>query len=159
MVNKGYTLLILLFAVSVITIGLLIAVSNGFRGLGLFGTEWFVNWGTKRSLGLSSILMSAALFMVVRSGSPLEFLVPLAMYGFAGGIVTPVILDYIAHRAPPNALGIVMGTHEAVYGLGMCMGPIIGGSIAEAFQPSTLYLILAVLSLLILPLSGSLRKG
>jgi MFS family permease len=103
------------------------------------------------------MLMSGALFMVSKSNGTLEFALPLALYGFAGGIITPVILDYIAHESPSEALGASMGLHEFVYGVGMSLGPIVGGAIAEAYNPSTLYLALAVLVLLIIPLSLGLK--
>jgi len=40
----------------------------------------------------------------------------------------------------------------------MSLGPIVGGAIAQAYNPSTLYLTLAGLVLLILPLSLGLKE-
>lgn len=140
-------------------IGLLLTMTNGVRGLGFFNAERFVKWGTRRSLGLAAFLLCGAFFMVAFSKTALSFLLPLTMYGLAAGIITPVVLDYIAHRTPRDALGTVMGIHEGIYGVGMSVGPIAGGAIAEAFQPSTLYILLAVTSLLIVPLSFGLKKG
>ena len=139
-------------------VGLLLTVSNGFRGLGFFSAKRFVSWGAGRSLFVASILMCVALSMVVYSVDALGFFLPLAMYGLAGGIVTPVILDYIAYRTPSDALGTAMGVHEAIYGFGMCVGPVAGGFIADAFSPSTLYVSLAFLSLFMLPFSRALAK-
>jgi MFS family permease len=104
------------------------------------------------------MLMSGALFMVSKSNSTTEFALPLALYGFAGGIITPIILDYIAHKSPNEALGAAMGLHEFVYGVGMSLGPIAGGAIAEAYNPSILYATLAALALLIIPLSLGLKE-
>jgi MFS family permease len=143
--------------ISASAIGLLLTMTNAVRGLGFLSGERWVRWGTRRSLWVSSMLMSGALFMVSKSNGTLEFALPLALYGFAGGIITPVILDYIAHESPSEALGASMGLHEFVYGVGMSLGPIVGGAIAEAYNPSTLYLALAVLVLLIIPLSLGLK--
>ncbi len=139
-------------------IGLLLTMTNAVRGLGFLSSERWVRWGTRRSLWISAILMSGALFMVSKSNSIIEFALPLALYGFAGGIITPIILDYIAHESPKEALGASMGLHEFVYGVGMSLGPIVGGAIAEAYNPSTLYMTLAALVLLILPLSLGLKE-
>ncbi len=144
--------------ISASAIGLLLTMTNSVRGLGFLSSERWVRWGTRRSLWVSSILMSGALFMVSKSNSIWEFALPLALYGFAGGIITPVILDYIAHESPSEALGASMGLHEFVYGVGMSLGPIVGGAIAEAYNPSTLYMTLAGLVLLILPLSLGLKE-
>jgi len=139
-------------------VGMLLTISNGFRGLGFLGVRRFVSWGVGKSLFVASILMCVALSMVVYSVDAPGFLLPLAIIGLAGGIVTPVILDYIAHRTPSDALGTAMGAHEAVYGFGMCVGPVVGGLIADAFGPSTLYISLAFLSLFMLPFSRALAK-
>lgn len=145
--------------ISASAIGLLLTMTNALRGLGFLSGERWMRWGTRRSLWVSSILMSGALFMVSKSNSITEFALPLALYGFAGGIITPVILDYIAHRSPKEALGAAMGLHEFVYGVGMSLGPIVGGAIAEAYNPSTLYLLLAALVLFIMPFSMAFRSN
>lgn len=137
-------------------IGLLLTMTNGVRGLGFIFVERFVGWGERRSLALASCLMGAALTIMAFSRSTLGFIVPLALFGLSGGIITPVIQNNIAHRSPRHAFGTVMGVHESVYGVGMCFGPMVGGAVAEAFQPATLYLSLAALSLVILPLSRGL---
>ena len=144
--------------ISASAIGLLLTMTNAVRGLGFLSGERWVRWGTRRSLWVSAMLMSGALFMVSTSNSTLKFALPLALYGFAGGIITPVLLDYIAHRSPSEALGAAMGLHEFVYGVGMSLGPIVGGAIAEAYNPSILYVILAALALLIIPLSLGLKE-
>jgi MFS family permease len=139
-------------------VGLLITVSNGFRGLGFLFAERFVDWGVKKSLALSSALLSVALLLVTFSRGEVSFLLPMSLLGFAGGIITPVILDCVANETSPEALGAALGTHEAIYGLGMCLGPVAGGAFAEAVQPTTLYLVLAMLSLLMLPVSRAMRE-
>ena len=144
--------------ISASAIGLLLTMTNAVRGLGFLSSERWVRWGTRKSLLISSTIMSGALFMVSRSNSISEFALPLALYGFAGGIITPIILNYIAHESPSEALGAAMGLHECVYGVGMSLGPIAGGAIAEAYHPSILYLLLAVLVLLIIPLSLRLKE-
>jgi predicted MFS family arabinose efflux permease len=139
-------------------VGLLVTVSNGFRGLGFLFAERFVDWGVKKSLYLSSVLLFMALLLVAFSRGEAGFLLPLSLLGFAGGIITPIILDCVANGTPPEALGAALGTHEAIYGIGMCLGPVAGGALAEATQPTTLYLTLAMISLLTVPASRAIRR-
>ncbi|MFQ6052692.1 MAG: MFS transporter, partial [Candidatus Bathyarchaeia archaeon] len=106
---------------------------------------------------LSSCLMSVSLLIFAFTKATSGFFLPLALFGLSGGILTPVIQHIIARRSPRRALGTAMGLHESVYGVGMCIGPLVGGAIAEAFQPATLYLSLAALSLVILPLARGIR--
>jgi len=137
-------------------VALLLAVSNGFRGIGFLYTERFVDWGVKKSLIFASILLFISLLIVAFSIRSTSFILPMILFGLAGGIITPVILNCVTRKTQSNTLGVALGAHEAIYGLGMCIGPITGGFIAEAYQPATLYLTLAILSLLILPVSRSL---
>jgi MFS family permease len=139
-------------------VGLLVTVSNGFRGLGFLFAERFIDWGVKKSLALSSVLLFTALLLVAFSRGAVSFLIPMILLGFAGGIITPVILDCVANGTSPDALGAALGTHEAIYGIGMCLGPVAGGAFAEAIQPTVLYLALAVLSLLIIPVSRGIGR-
>ncbi len=93
------------------------------------------------------------------ASSTLEYAFPLVLYGTAAGIMTPLMLDYIAKRCDKENLGAAMGLHEGVYGIGMCLGPMIGGTIAEVWGPPLLYRILAVLALTMLPLAYMLTRN
>jgi MFS family permease len=139
-------------------VGLLVTMTNGVRGLGFLSSERFVRWGSTRALALASVMLAVGLTLFSFSSSVEGFVVPLILYGGAAGIVTPVILDIIAKRCDKGALGTAMGVHEGVYGVGMCLGSMAGGAIAEFYAPGTLYLFLAALSLTILPLSVVLAR-
>ena len=80
------------------------------------------------------------------------FMIPLVFYGMGSGIMTPVVLDFISKRTPPRLRGTAMGVHEGIYGIGMCLGPLIGGAIADNYSAFTLYTLLVGVSLFILPL-------
>ncbi len=134
-------------------IGLMLTMTNSVRGLGFFNVERFVDWGERRSLCLASCLMCAALSIIAFSRSMPSFIAPLAMFGLSGGIITPLIQNTIARRSPRHVLGMAMALNESLYGVSMFIGPLVGGFLAEVFQPTTLYLSLAGLSLVILPLS------
>ena len=132
-------------------IGLLITLTNGVRGVGFITVERWVNLGTKKSMALATILLTASMYTVGGASNTAEFALPLILYGVASGIITPVMLDYITKRASKNGLGLAMGAHEGTYGLGMLLGPMIGGYIAETYSIPTLFLLLTGVSLLILP--------
>ena len=133
-------------------IGLLLTLTNGVRGVGFITVERWVNLGTKKSMALATILLTASMYTVRGASNTAEFVLPLILYGIASGIITPVILDYITKRATKKGLGLAMGAHEGTYGLGMLLGPMIGGYIAETYSIPTLFLLLTGVSLLIFPL-------
>lgn len=133
-------------------IGLLLSITNGVRGCVFFNVERLVEWGTWKSLLTVSSLLAASMYLVRNAETGLEFALPLVLYGLGSGIMTPVALDFISKRTPERLRGTAMGVHESIYGVGMCLGPLIGGAIADTYSASMLYSILVLVSLLILPL-------
>ncbi|MCX6649225.1 MAG: MFS transporter [Candidatus Bathyarchaeota archaeon] len=140
-------------------VGLLLTMTNGVRGVGFFNAERFIKWGTRRSVSLASLLLFGGMLILSYASSTLEYALPLVLYGAAAGIMTPFMLDYIAKRCNKESLGAAMGLHEGVYGVGMCLGPMVGGTIAELWGPPLLYRLLAVLALTMLPLAYMLSRN
>jgi MFS family permease len=132
-------------------IGLLLTITNGIRGTFFFNVERFVRWGTWKSLLLASSFLALSMFLVRSGQTALGFGIPLIFYGAGSGIVTPVVLDFISKRTPSRLRGTAMGMHEGTYGVGMFFGPLIGGAIADAYSAFTLYSLLVIVSLLVLP--------
>jgi predicted MFS family arabinose efflux permease len=133
-------------------IGFLITMTNGVRGLMFMCVGRFVAWGTRKSVSAAAVLLAASMFLARLASGVMGFALPLFLYGVGSGIMTPVVLDFIAKRTSKEALGSVMGVHEGVYGVGMFIGPFAGGLIADAYGASTMYTLLVAASLLILPL-------
>ena len=46
---------------------------------------------------------------------------------------------------------------RGVYGVGMCLGPLAGGFLADAYGPSTLYLALVVVAFVMMPLTWRMK--
>lgn len=132
-------------------IGLLLTITNGTRGLFFLNVQKLVNLGTRKSIIAASIFMAISMFLVRSGGDAMSFGVPLVFYGAGSGIMTPVMLDFISKRTPERLRGTAMGVHESIYGIGMCLGPLLGGAIADTYSASTLYSILVGVALLILP--------
>ena len=139
------------------TVGLLVTMTNAVRGLTFVNVERFVAWGTRRSVSLAALLLVSGMLLFSYSAGLAGYAAALALYGVAAGIMTPVVLDYIAKRCELGSLGAAMGLHEGTYGLGMLTGSLGGGALAEAYGPQILYRALAVLSVVILPLSRRLE--
>jgi MFS family permease len=139
-------------------VGLLLTMTNGVRGVGFFNSERSIALGIRRSVSLAAVLLFVGMMVFSYATSLVEYAIPLVLYGVAAGIMTPVMLDYIAKNCDKENLGAAMGLHEGVYGVGMCLGPMIGGTIAEVWGPPTLYRLLAALALTMLPLAYMLGR-
>ena len=98
------------------------------------------------------------MYLVRNASTGIGFGIPLILYGLGSGIMTPVTLDFISKRTPDKLRGTAMGVHEGIYGVGMCLGPLIGGAIADIYGAAMLYSLLVLVSLLILPLGYGMTK-
>jgi MFS family permease len=139
------------------TIGLLITATNGVRGATFMNVERLVEWGHTRSIAVAASILAASMFLTTRASDTSSFAIPLLLYGIGSGIVTPVALDWITKRTPREILGTAMGVHEGVYGVGMCLGPLAGGFLADTYGPSTLYMALVGVAFVMMPLTWRMK--
>jgi predicted MFS family arabinose efflux permease len=139
-------------------IGILLTLANAARGLGfLKGTAYTQN-NTRKSLQIISILLCLSLILMMITRTSASIALPLIIFGLMGGLITPMIQNHIAQKISSNNMGIAMGVHEAIYGLGMFMGPFIGGQIVEKYGSSTLFGVLALISTLLFPISYKIKS-
>jgi predicted MFS family arabinose efflux permease len=141
------------------TIGLLLTLSNAAKGAGFLGVERLVRWGTRRSLALISVILAAPLLVFAVTTDMVTMALVLAVYGLGNGLIEPVILNYIAQRAPAESRGLAMGVYETVFGVGSAISPVAAGLVSEAWTVGSVYTLLAVVALATIPLSWWLEEG
>ncbi len=141
------------------TIGLLLTLSNAAKGAGFLGVERLVRWGTRRSLALISVILAAPLLVFAVTTDMATIALALAIYGLGNGLIEPVILNYIAQRAPAESRGLAMGVYETVFGVGSAISPVAAGLVSEAWTVGSVYTLLAVVALATIPLSWWLEEG
>ncbi len=72
----------------------------------------------------------------------------LLVSGYGFGVFFPVTLVIVSNEAKQEGLGAAVGGLEAFYGIGVVVGPIVGGYLS-AVSLSTPYLLCCVVSLVI----------
>jgi DHA2 family methylenomycin A resistance protein-like MFS transporter len=140
------------------TIGLLLTLSNAAKSAGFLGVERLVRWGTRRALALISVILAAPLLVFTATTDIAVIGLALAVYGLGSGLIEPIILNYIAHRAPVESRGLAMGVYETVFGVGSAISPVAAGLVSEAWAVSAVYTLLAVVALTTIPLSLRLEE-
>jgi DHA1 family tetracycline resistance protein-like MFS transporter len=143
--------------VSASVIGVLIAASGAIKGVGFFYSEKIIALGPWKGLLTGAILLSMSLLWIGYSATGWAYLFPLLLYGASNGIIEPIILDYLARNSPKDSLGTTMGVYEGIYGASTCISPLAAGLIGTYSSPVTIYIILSMVSLFIIPVARKLR--
>src|ERR687887_365200 len=120
---------------------------------GLSGLEWTVNaytltfavllitgaalgdrFGRRRLfvIGLGIFTLASAAAALAPS---IEVLIAArAVQGLGGAIVTPLTLTILSAAVPPAKRGLALGAWGGVGGLGVALGPVIGGAVVEGLS-------------------------
>ncbi|MEV5569459.1 MFS transporter [Spirillospora sp. NPDC052269] len=119
-------------------------------GTGLEGLQWTVNAYTLTS----AVLLLPAAAVADRHGRRRLFMLGIALFTFAsaaaalapgvgvlvaaravqgigGAIVAPLTLTLLAHAVPPARRAVALAAWSVMSGLGVALGPVVGGAITE----------------------------
>ncbi|NIM45500.1 MAG: MFS transporter [Nitrososphaeria archaeon] len=140
-------------------IGILFAVLEAARTFTFLSSESLSRVGEGRSMGLALVLLGANMVGLSYLRGFTHLLVLMVFNGLAIGVIFPIALSAISKLAPSGRRGMTIGFIEASIGLGMTLGPLIGGVAAEALGASSPYLIIAFISgLTLLPVAFWRRR-
>jgi EmrB/QacA subfamily drug resistance transporter len=141
-------------------------------GTGLEGLEWTVNaytltfavflltgaalgdrFGRRRmfQIGLSIFTLASAAAALAPSIGAL--IAARAVQGLGGAIVMPLTLTLLANVVAPEHRGRAFGIWGAMSGLGVALGPVIGGAVVEGASWQWIFWINVPVGVLLLPLS------
>ena len=110
--------------------------------------------GMKRSLMLGFAVMAATLYLTVLTGSVAVILLLLVLYGFARGSQLPLLTSAAVGSVPAALQSTAASFFQSVYGIGMTLGPILSGLIADHFGMPAAFFAMGTLTL-----SGALWVG
>lgn len=144
------------FGITASFIGILLTLGNIAKGMGFFGVERLVNWGTKRSIRLVSLLLAVSLASIAYANNEYVMVLPLILYGLSNGFLEPILLNWIAQNSPTESRSFTMAIYETVFGVGMMIGPVAAGFVTNSYPVSMVYILLGIASLLIIPFSYGL---
>ena len=147
-------------------------------GTGLEGLEWTVNaytlsfavflltgaalgdrFGRRRLFGLGLAVFTAASAAAAMAPTIGALVVARAVQGLAGAVVTPLTLTLLASVVPPARRGLAFGAWGAMSGLGVALGPVIGGAITQYSSWQWIFWINVPIGVVLLPLVALVRES
>lgn len=119
----------------------------------LIGAALGDRFGRKRMF-----LVGLAIFTAASAGAAmapsLETLVAArAIQGFGAAIVLPLTLTLLSEAVPADRRGAAIGAWSGISGLGIALGPVVGGAVVEGISWHWIFWLNVPLGLALLPLS------
>ncbi len=137
------------FGVTSFQIGMLFTIFGITRVIVFLNSENVSKiFGEKNSIILALIIQITSLTLMASVRSLLSFMFSMALLGLTVGIISPITLSLASKIARKGKVGATLGSMESLFGLGMTVGPLIGGIVAENVSIETPYIVAGLLSFL-----------
>ncbi len=147
-------------------------------GTGLEGLEWTVNaytltfavllltgaalgdrFGRRRLFAIGLTIFTAASAVAAASPDIGTLIAARAVQGVGAAVVMPLTLTLLASVVPPERRGMAFGLWGAMAGLGVALGPVIGGGITEYASWHWIFWINVPVGVLLLPIVALVRES
>ncbi|WP_020576761.1 DHA2 family efflux MFS transporter permease subunit [Actinopolymorpha alba] len=113
----------------------------------------------RRRLFLVGLLLftasSAAAALATTAGA---LIVARMAQGIGGAIIAPLTLTLLAAGVPRERRGLAIGIWSAISGIGVALGPLVGGAVIEAASWQWIFWINVPVGLVLLPVAGFLLR-
>src|SRR6187549_2910287 len=76
-----------------------------------------------------------------------------AVQGLGGAIVTPLTLTILSAAVPPAKRGLALGAWGGIGGLGVALGPVIGGAVVEGLSWQWIFWLNVPIGIVMVPLA------
>jgi MFS family permease len=99
---------------------------------------WLINrYGRLRTLGAGLVLIGASLVSLAFATGIGEVYGSMAIFGFGFGLLFPAATAYLADQTVPSERGTAYGVFYAAYSLGVVVGAVGSGQLAQTLGPTT----------------------
>jgi EmrB/QacA subfamily drug resistance transporter len=141
-------------------------------GATLGGLEWIVNaytltfavllmtgaalgdrFGRRRMLAIGLSIFTAASAAAAVAPSTSALIAARAVQGAGGALVLPLTLTLLSEAFPAGRRGVALGIWSGVSGLGVALGPVIGGAVVSGISWQWIFWINVPIGLVVVPLA------
>ena len=123
-----------------------------FAVLLLMGAALGDRFGRKRMFLIGMAIFTAGSAAAALAPSIGALIAARALQGVGGAIVTPLTLTLLTEAVPRERRGLALGAWGGISGLGVALGPLVGGAVVEGISWQWIFWLNVPLGLLVLPL-------
>ena len=102
---------------------------------------------SKLTLIMAVLLLTVGFGMSAYTVQFEVFLVAAVLMGFGFAIIFPLSLEIMLSKTPKNISGSIIGVHEAIFGAGWIIGPVLAGLAAQSFGDQVPFIALFIIGL------------
>lgn len=125
-----------------------------FAGLLLSAGALGDRFGRKGMLNTGLLLFGASSILASRTTTPEQLIAARALMGIGGAAIMPATLSIMTNMFPPEERGRAIGLWSAFAGIGIPIGPVVGGYLLEHYHWSSIFWINVPVVLLALALGA-----
>src|SRR5450432_1671917 len=123
-----------------------------FAVLLLMGAALGDRFGRKRLFLIGMVIFTAGSAAAALAPSIGWLIAARAVQGVGGAIVTPLTLTLLTQAVPPERRGLALGAWGGISGLGVALGPLVGGAVVQGIAWQWIFWLNVPLGLLVLPM-------
>src|SRR3954465_15636465 len=111
-------------------------------------------FGRRRVFALGLLGFTAASAAAALSPSVGALIAARAVQGVGAAVVTPLTLTLLAEAFPAEKRGLAIGAWSGISGLGVAVGPLVGGAVVEGISWHWIFWINVPIGLALLPVAA-----
>jgi MFS family permease len=123
---------------------LFLAVTIAVALAGVPGGRLADRIGKPRLITIGMVIGTAGMWLLPFGGGLLGLVVAGVLLGVSYAFVLPAWLALITELAPPGRLGLAVGASETVQGMGVVLGPLLGGLLWDTLGPKAPFIASAI---------------
>src|SRR4051812_8278232 len=111
-------------------------------------------FGRKRTFLVGLALFTASSAAAALAPGAGALVAARAVQGVGGAIVAPLTLTLLAEAFPPERRGAALGIWSGISGMGIALGPLVGGAVVDGLSWHWIFWINVPLGVVLLPLAA-----
>src|ERR671925_1122423 len=129
------------------------AYTLSYAVLLLTGAALGDRFGRRRMFVLGLGLFTLASAAAALAPSTEALIAARAVQGVGAAIVTPLTLTLLAEAFPPERRGLALGVWSGISGIGVALGPLVGGALTQAASWHWIFWVNVPIGLALIPLA------